>query len=230
MPKKEYKIISVGGSIIIPKEGFDLGFLKKFRQMILGRVKKGERFILVVGGGATCRAYQRAAKEAANLSNENLDWLGIYTTWYNAEFVRLLFGEYANKEIIKNPTKKIITDKPIICAGGWKTGCSTDKDAVLLAKTYGVKQIINASNIDFVYTADPKTHQDARPIKKISWAEFRKIVGDKWRAGANLPFDPIAAREAEKMGLKVVFVKGTNLRALEGALDSGKVEGTIIQN
>ncbi len=230
MPKKEYKIISVGGSIIIPKEGFNIEFLKDFRRLILERVKKGERFILVIGGGATCRVYQRAAKEVVRLSNEQLDWLGIYITRYNGEFVRLLFGDLAYSEVIKNPTIKLITNKPIIIAGGWKPGCSTDKDAVLLAKTYGAKQVINASNVDFVYAADPKTHPQARPIKKMSWLEFRKIVGDKWQAGANLPFDPLAAKEAEKMDLKVIFVKGTNLRALGEALDGSGVEGTVIHD
>ena len=45
-----YRVISIGGSIIIPPEGFNIEFLKKFRELILNRVKKGEKFILVVGG------------------------------------------------------------------------------------------------------------------------------------------------------------------------------------
>src|SRR3989339_587180 len=129
-----YKVLSVGGSIIIPKTGFDTEFLKKFRALILSRVKKGDKFVLVVGGGATCRQYQKAAVDVAKLSSTDLDWLGIKTTWFNAEFVRLLFGNYAHKFIVTNPTERLTTEKSIIVAGGWKPGCSTDKDAVLLAK------------------------------------------------------------------------------------------------
>ena len=103
-----YKIISVGGSIIIPKTGFDIKFLKKFRELILSRVKKGEKFILVIGGGATCRVYQDALKKTVKINNNDLDWLGIYSTWFNAEFVRLMFGEYASSFVIKNPTDKKI--------------------------------------------------------------------------------------------------------------------------
>jgi len=228
MPKKEYKIISVGGSIIVPKEGFDIEFLKEFLQMILDRVKLGDKFILVTGGGATCRAYQQAAKEVADLSNEDLDWLGIYTTWYNAEFVRMLFGDLAYKEVIKNPTQKIKTNKPVILAGGWKPGCSTDRDAVLLAKTYGVKEIINASNIDYVYTADPKLDPQARPIEKMSWTELKKLVGDKWQAGANVPFDPMAVKEAEKLKLKLMFVKGTEIKEFKKILEGKEFSGTVI--
>lgn len=224
----KYKIISVGGSIIIPKTGFDIEFLKRFKNLIIEQVKKGDRFILVVGGGATCRAYQEALGKAHKVSKIDLDWLGIYTTWYNAEFVRLLFGKLTYEEVVKNPTKKIKTDKPIIIAGGWKPGCSTDYDAVLLAKNFGVKEVINASNVDYVYTADPKADKNAKPLKQVTWQEFRKIVGNYWTPGANLPFDPKAAKEAEKLKLKVIFVKGTELRELARAIDGQIVNGTVI--
>ena len=84
MSKKDYRIISLGGSIVIPPEGFNIDFLKKFRELILKRVKLGEKFILVIGGGSTCRQYQQAAKDAGNVSNLDLDWLGIYATHFNA--------------------------------------------------------------------------------------------------------------------------------------------------
>ena len=137
--KKHPKILSVGGSIIIPKTGFNVPFLKKFRKLILDEVKKGEKFILVIGGGGTCRQYQDAARKAVPLSSTDLDWIGIHTTVFNANFVRFLFKDHAYKEVIQNPTKKVKTNKSIIIAAGWKPGCSTDKDAVLLAKTYGAK-------------------------------------------------------------------------------------------
>src|SRR3989339_1418617 len=129
MESEKIKIIPVGGSIIIPKTGFEVEFLKKFRQLILAEVKKGYKFVLVIGGGGTCRAYQAVAKAVAGLSEMDLDWLGIYATRFNAEFVRLLFGDLAYEEVIKNPTKKIKTSRPIILAGGWQPGCSTDRDA-----------------------------------------------------------------------------------------------------
>ncbi len=225
----EYTILSVGGSIVIPTSGFDIKFLKKFRAIILSRVKKGDKFILIIGGGGTCRKYQEAAKKIANLNNNELDWLGIHTTWYNAEFVRLMFGKMAYGEVIKNPTKKINTKKPIIVAGGWKPGCSTDYDAVLLAKAYKVKKLINMSNIDYVYTADPKKVKSATPIKELNWSEMKKIIGRKWIPGANLPLDPKATNQAGKLGLKVMFINGNSLKQLQLALDGGKIRGTVVQ-
>lgn len=223
-----YKILSVGGSIIIPPGGFDIAFLKKFRALILSRVKAGERFILVVGGGATCRAYQQAAKTVAGLSDYSLDWLGIKTTVVNAEFIRSIFGQAAHPEVITNPTKKIKTSKSIILAAGWKPGCSTDYDAALLAKTYGAREVINLSNVDYIYSSDPRQNPRAKKLAKISWLKFRQLVGSRWRPGANVPFDPTAARLAAKLKLTVKFVKGTALAQVARALAGQSFAGSVI--
>ena len=117
--------------------------------------------------------------------------------------------------------------KKILIAAGWKPGWSTDYDTVLLAKNLNVKTIINMSNIDYVYDKDPKKNKDAKKIKNIFWRRYRKISGNKWEAGLNKPFDPIAAKEAEKLGLKVTII-GKNLRNFENLLNDKKFYGTII--
>lgn len=229
MSKSQYRIISLGGSIIIPSEGFNIDFLKKFRELILARVKLGEKFILVIGGGSTCRKYQQAAKDTTDVSAVELDLLGIYATHFNARFVGLLFNGWAEPELIINPTKKVKSKKPILVAGGWKPGCSTDYDAVLLAKTYGANELINASNINYVYTADPKKDPNAKQLPKLTWPEMQTIVGDKWTPGANLPFDPKAVKESAKLKLKVSFVKGTDLTEFAKVLSGAEFAGTVVR-
>jgi uridylate kinase len=59
-----YKILSVGGSIVILQTGFDIEFLKKFHSLIMREVKAGGKFILVIGGGATARQYQAATRNS----------------------------------------------------------------------------------------------------------------------------------------------------------------------
>lgn len=225
-----YKIISVGGSIIIPKTGFDIIFLKKFKALILKQIKKGDKFILVIGGGATCRNYQQAAGKVSKLSNDDLDWIGIHSITFNAQFVKYMFKDYAYKEIVLDPNKKVKTNKPIIIAGALKPGCSSDKDAVLLAKTYGAKEVINLSNIEYVYDKDPNKYKNAKKIEDINWKDFRKdVVGYKWVPGKNVPFDPIASGLAEKLGLKVSILKGTNLSEVEKVISGKKFKGTVVK-
>lgn len=220
-------IISLGGSLIVPGE-IDVGFLKKFRKLILRQVKKGKRFIIIVGGGKVCRKYQAAAMKIVDVDAEDLDWLGIHTTRLNAHLLRTIFRDLAYPRVVKNPTEKLKAREPVIIASGWKPGCSTDYDAVLLAKNLGVKIIVNMTNIDYVHTKDPKKFRNAKPIKEISWKDFRKIVGDKWDPGLNAPFDPVASREAEKLCLKVIILNGKNLKNLENFFVGKNFRGTII--
>jgi uridylate kinase len=139
-----------------------------------------------------------------------------------------MFGNIAENLIVTNPTSKIKFNKKILIAAGWKPGWSTDYDTVLLAKNLKVNTIINMSNIDYVYDKDPKKNKNAKKIKNISWKDFRKIIGNKWKAGLNKPFDPVAAKEAEKLGLKVSII-GKSLRNFENLLNNKKFDGTIIK-
>lgn len=72
-------------------------------------------------------------------------------------------------------------------------------------------------------------YRDAKPLEKINWHDFRKIVGNKWNPGANLPFDPIASKLAEKFQLEVVVLKGIELQNVDNFLAKKKFKGTIIK-
>ena len=84
------------------------------------------------------------------------------------------------------------------------------------------------TNVDYVYDKNPKKHKDAKPIKQTSWQEFRKLVGDEWTAGLNMPFDPIAAKESEKLNLKVTII-GKDITNLEKVLENKEFKGTEIR-
>lgn len=230
MLKNEIFVLSLGGSLIAPKDGFDLEFLKGFKSLILKFVKKGARFIIVCGGGQTARSYQAIAREIGELEAEDIDWIGIHATRLNAHFMRTVFRRWAHPIVVKDPTRKLQWKEKILVGSGWQPGCSTDFDAVKLAELYGAKLVINLSNIAYVCDKDPKKFPNAKKLEKISWANYRKIVGDKWSPGANWPFDPVASKEAEKMKLKVIVMDGANLQEVEKAIGGKKIKGTIIND
>lgn len=223
----ETVVISLGGSLIVPSE-IDVNFLKKFKQMIL-KFTKNKKFIIICGGGRTCRKYQEAAGKVTKLEHEDLDWLGIHATRLNAHLMRTIFRDYAYSRIIKNPDEKIDLDKPILIAAGYKPGSSTDYDAVLLAKNFGVKTLINLTDMNYVYDKDPDKYKNAKPFKRMRWKDYRKISGSVWNPGLSLPFDPVAAKEAQKSNLKVVIMNGRNIRNLENFLKGKGFEGTVIE-
>jgi uridylate kinase len=226
--KDKIIVISVGGSLIVPDE-IDSKWLRDFKNFIEDYISKGYRFIIITGGGKTARKYQNAAKEITELASDDLDWIGIHSTRLNAHLMRTIFRNFSHPQIIKDPTEKINFKEKILIAAGWKPGCSTDYDAVLLAKNFSVKKVINLSNIDYVYDKDPKKFSHAKLIKDINWKDFRKIVGDKWDPGLNAPFDPIAAKESEKLKLEVAIMNGKNLSNLSDYLENKNFIGTIIK-
>ena len=226
-------IIALGGSIIVPSAGkINVRFLKNFRHLILKFVKRGYRFIIVTGGGKVCRAYQKAAAKIIKVSYEDQDWIGIHATRLNAHLLRTIFKREASPVVLDNPFKKLkkgLLVKPIIIAAGWRPGWSTDYISVLLAKRFKVKQIIDAGNIPFVYNKDLLKYKNATAIKKISWRDYRKLIGSNWIPGLPCPIDPISAKEAQKLKIRAIVIRGTDLKNFERLLSGKKFRGTIIE-
>lgn len=202
-------VLSLGGSIIVPDE-IDIYFLKKFCKLLVKQIKTNQ-FFIITGGGKTCRNYQQAAQAVMACKDVDLDWLGIYSTQLNAQLLR-----------------SILKFKINIFGATNKPGRSTDYMAVSIAIKHKIKRVINLSNIKYVYNKDPKKFKKAKKIKDISWTDFRSIVGNKWKPGLNIPFDPLASKLAQKHKIEVIMAKGTDLKNLKNILANKKFKGTII--
>lgn len=224
-------IISLGGSLVVPGNGIDTQYLSSFNLFIREKITAGFKFFIVVGGGTLARHYIDAGKKViGNLTDWDLDWLGIHSTRLNAHLIRTIFRDIAHPRIIENYEKKVSSLKEkLVVAAGWKPGCSTDFDAVTLAKDYGAQIVINMSNIETVFESDPKVNPTAKPIHNIKWDEFKILVGDTWRPGINLPFDPIATKLASQLNL-TVYVVGKDLTNLDKILNGHDFLGTIISS
>lgn len=230
MQKEQATILSLGGSLIYSKSGIDINFLRNLEKFIRNHVKQGEKFFIVCGGGYICRKYQFAVKEVVGtIKHEDVDWLGIHATRINAHLVRTILEDLADPQVIDNYERKYnLKDYPVIICSGWKPGWSTDYCAAKLASQYHIKLMINMSNVKMVYDKDPNKFKDAKPIKNWNWKDYRKLAGEKWIPGMNLPFDPIAAKLASEIGLKVVILDGKNLLNLGNCLEGKKFVGTTI--
>lgn len=209
-------VLSVGGSLINPGK-IDVKFLKSLRLL----VKKNFQFFVVCGGGKPARDYMSAAT-SLGVSSDSRDDVGIAATLLNAELVRVVLGASSVK---KEPKK---SNERIVVAGGWKTGGSTDVDAVLWAKKNGIKEIINCTNVDFVYNKDPKKF-GAKPFNWLSWEAYLNIISSKFVSGMHAPFDPVASRLAKKLKMKVIVLSGRNIPNLSRCIDGKSFVGTTIE-
>ena len=218
-------VLSLGGSLVVPNGGIDTQFLSAFNTFIRNQISsKKRRFFIVVGGGATTRHYQAAAQAVhGEIENDDLDWIGIHATRLNAHLLRVIFKDISHSHVLKHYEIIRKTDDPVVIAAGWKPGWSTDYCAITVCKDYGI------ANIDKVYDKDPKKYPDAIPLDTISWKAYKKLAGDIWIPGMNLPFDPIASKLADELGVTVKILNGGNLENLAKALDGKEFKGTTIQ-
>jgi uridylate kinase len=225
-------VISLGGSIVAP-DGVDERFLRDFRELVRSRLEADEkrRFVLVVGGGGPARKWQQAYRAISGdgAADGEADWIGVMATRLNAQLVKAVMGHWCCQDVVTDPSQVDPLTGRVLVAAGWKPGFSSDYDAVLLAERFRSDAVINLSNIEQVYTDDPKKNPAARPIDRISWADFRTLVGDEWTPGKNVPFDPVASRHAAKIGLKVICAAGKNLENLKKILSGEAFTGTTIE-
>lgn len=209
-------VVSLGGSLINPG-AIDVDFLKKLKQLIHN---SKERFILVCGGGKPARDYMSAA---AKLSVKIPDWVGIEATKLNATLISSLFT--SNPKVYMEP--KRLYFKKVLCACGWKPGCSTDLDAVLWAEIFDSNVVYNLTNVDYVFNKNP-SDPEAVPLKNISWIDYLKMFR-KFSSGMHAPFDPVAAKRSYKKRMKVIVLNGKKLNNFKNAFSNQGFVGTVIE-
>jgi uridylate kinase len=199
-------------------------------------LKGGKRFVIVIGGGKTARAYQKGASQLVDIREEDLDWLGIHAIRINAHLLRTIFYREAHPVIIDHdPTKEdmevfLSSERRLFFASGWRPGWSTDYIAIRLAEKFGTKEVIIAKDIPFVYDSDPRKNSKAKPIKNITWKEYKKLIPLKWSPGLSSPVDPVATRLAEKIGITAKVLKGTDLKNMKKAIERKEFVGTTISS
>lgn len=223
------KIISVGGSIIIPQEKKDL-FLIRFKKMLKRNYHTGH-FVLVCGGGSIARSYQSILqKENKNYKEQSK--AGIRATRMNAEFLMQLFGKEANDFLprsmkeVKNALRK---NKLVICGSlRYADNETSDSTAAKLAD-YLDAEFVNITNVAGLYTADPKKDPKARLVPHQTWEAFEKRArAIHYHPGQHFVLDQKAAQRIKKKKIRTSIV-GKDIGNIEKALQGKPFKGTLIE-
>jgi len=226
--KEKIFVLGLGGSVIFPNN-LDFLFLKKFSSFIKKEIKEGKKFIIVTGGGRLARQYQEALGKIGKFTSADKDWLGVQATKLNSYLLKIIF---------KNKSYPIIFDKrfkvknfekySVILASGWKPGHSTDFVALQIASDFNLKKAIFLGKVDYVYDKNPEIYKDAKPIKKLFWEDYLKLIPLKWKPGLRVPVDSKAARFAREHKLEVIVAGAKNFPNLKRILAGKKFQGSLI--
>ncbi|MGP6207019.1 UMP kinase [Cuniculiplasma sp. SKW3] len=221
-------IISLGGSMVNPDK-IDVDFINNFVHTIK-RMETG-RVGIVVGGGMTARNYVKAMRNYTG-NNFFLDEIGIRATRMNAMLLVASMGT-PQETIPESITEglSVLNRNGIVIMGGTVPGHTTDTVSMLLAESAGIRDVINITSVDAVYSDDPKKNQDAIKYEQLTYEEAFKIsLASYSGAGSNQFLDSVSLLIGKRAGLNIHLMSGKNFQNLENCLMGKKYEGTIIKN
>lgn len=221
-------VISLGGSLIF-QDSIDYDYIKKLKNLLLEYSKKF-KFVIVVGGGKTARTYMEPLIKE-KLSTKEVCLTGIRITRLNARFMHKFLGKNPSSNIPKSlkEVKSILQKNNIVFCGSlrYKPDNTSDGTAAEIA-AYLKTIFINLTNVDGLYTKDPRKHKDAKFIPEISFEEFFKMADFAYKPGQHFVLDQSAAKIIKKDKIKTVIINGKNLKTFEDFLNNKKFVGTSI--
>lgn len=221
-------VVSIGGSVLL-NEGINSETISKFAASISSLHREGFKFALVVGGGEICREYVLCAEELG-ANNFFLDELAIKITRANASLLIAALKEEAYPEVLADigVARGIIDSGKIVVYGGIIPGATTDFVAALLAESLGAK-FINLSNVDGIYTSDPKKNKRAKMYPAIDYDKLMGVIASaESKPGQNLVIDLPACNILRRSRIKALFLNGQNLENFESAVRGQSFTGTIV--
>ncbi|MCX5764543.1 MAG: UMP kinase [Gemmatimonadetes bacterium] len=164
--------------------GFDFTMITKYAKEIKRVSDTGAQVGLVIGGGNIVRGSQLSKM---GMDRVSADYMGMLGTVINAMafqdileregldtrvMTAIRMEELAESFIRRRAIRHLEKHRAVIFAGG--TGnpyFSTDTAAVLRGIQINADLIIKATNVDGVYTADPKKDPSAKKYTHISYKE-----------------------------------------------------------
>ncbi|DAC53709.1 MAG TPA: UMP kinase, partial [Candidatus Poseidoniaceae archaeon] len=206
----------------------------QLRQTIVHVEGNGRKIGLVVGGGKPAREGITLAESLIS-DRFKLDEIGIAATRLNATILQTMLAEIGCNvaDVVPTTTNdaaRLFKRYDIVIMGGTKPGHTTDAVSVAFARDAGSAHVIIATNVSHVYTADPRTNDDAKPLDTLTLKELQDITGkEALQPGQSAAVDPIAVNWAIECGLRIGVLDGRDIRRIEDALEGRPFEGTLVQ-
>ncbi|KKR05686.1 MAG: Uridylate kinase [candidate division WS6 bacterium GW2011_GWF2_39_15] len=226
-------VLKLGGSLMY-KGGLDLNteVLNMFKDWYKREKHNYELIVIVVGGGRLSREVGSVIKPYVK-NDSDLHSVGMELTQTNAHILKGYLGDkdVYNPQTLGEAYEFLMTGKGILISGGLRHGWSTDMDAAVFADVLGLKKVYKLSDVEGLYTADPKIDDKAKLIKDITWARYRKMFGlerkhDEHSPNLHIPISAECAVFAQNKGLSF-FVSGGKLlltkKKLENVFESGSL-------
>ena len=150
-------VISIGGSLIIPKE-VELKFIENLRKT-LEKFYNKYKFVIVCGGGSTARKYIKPLRDYGE-STIVQSALGIEATRLNAKFLMKIFGKQEANDTLPLDMKSVknnLSKNSVVISGALRFAPKQTTDTTAAKLSHYLKtKFINLTNVSGLYSSDPK--------------------------------------------------------------------------
>ncbi|MBL4598192.1 MAG: UMP kinase [Rhizobiaceae bacterium] len=180
-------LLKVSGEALMGDQGFgiDPSVTKRIAGDVAEAQALGVATAIVVGGGNIFRGVSLAAKGADRVSGDHMGMLatvmnaiGLRMALEDAGLEAVVLSAIAMPEICENFSQRVMNDylaeqKIVIFAGG--TGnpyFTTDTAAALRACEMGADALFKGTQVDGIYSADPKKDPNAERFDTITHSEI----------------------------------------------------------
>jgi uridylate kinase len=222
-------VVSVGGSLL-SADADPAPYLAGLADL-LRSLGQSMPLVVTTGGGRTAREYIGVGT-TLGLTPVELDELGIDVTRLHA---RLLAGRIGLPTPSHPPTTvreavEALRHASPVVLGGTEPGHTTDAVAALVAARLRAGRVVNATDVDGVYDADPKLRPGARRYDRLDWPAFLELLraGTAGGPGQNFPFDRLGTETLARAGIPLAVVAGRDLVNLRKAIEGTAFDGTLI--
>jgi len=222
-------VIRVGGSVVASP--FNPVLMNAYVELLLNLRRQGHVVAAVVGGGSLSRDLIKTAR-AMGLSEAAQDEVAISVSRLMAQLLVLRLGKYGTLTVPTNieDASELLEKGKIIVMGGLKPGMTTDTVAAMLAERVNAGLLVKATDVDGIFTRDPKKHRDAKMLERLSFDDlFGFFEKERHEAGIHQVLDPEAVRILQKRRIKTIVVNGFKPENVLLAVKGEKV-GTVISN
>jgi len=223
-------VIKIGGHLVTPNSPETV---RKYADVLSELRGDGHRLVVVVGGGKEARRYISLARELG-ASEGACDLLGILLTRANALLLSIALGDAAYayvpstlEEFLKLYESNF--DNKIIILGGLVPGQSTNAVAALVAETIEADLLINATNVDGVYTQDPRKSREAKLMEEVTVEVLEKMLSKEKQMAGNYPLlDLTAINILKRSKVRTVILNGKDPRNIIKAVRGEKIGTRIV--
>ncbi len=217
------------GGFLFPRE-IDINLLHKYVKELTQLYRKGHHLSVITGGGEVARDYIEKARTLG--ATENLcDTIGIQVSHLNAHLLISGLGDAAYPSLPSHLDEalRISTLGKILVMGGLQPGQSTNAVAALIAEALRSDILINLTDVDGVYTSDPKIDPTAKKFNKVTPDQMMQLINKKnISAGGYKLLDPIALKIINRSSILTYIINGKDITNLEKVLKKKPIGTRIV--